>query len=209
MTARKEHWEKVYKEKSPQTVSWYQREPALSLALIDKAALPLDAPVIDVGGGASTLVDELCERGYTNVSVLDISAAALAHSKSRLALKGYRVRWFEEDVTRFRPPRRFALWHDRAVFHFLTGKTDRENYVDVLKRSLEPGGQLVMMTFAIGGPARCSGLDIVQYDADKLGAELGAGFELLEWGREVHLTPSGNQQDFAYFRFSYTQEADK
>jgi len=209
MSARKEHWETVYREKSPQQVSWYQREPHLSLALIDRAGLPLDAPLIDVGGGASTLVDKLCERGYSNVSVLDISAAALAHSKGRLAQRGCRVHWLEEDVTRLRPPRRFALWHDRAVFHFLTGRTDRENYVDVLKHSLQPGGQLIMMTFAIGGPSRCSGLDIVQYDADKLGAELGAGFALLEWGREVHLTPLGKQQDFAYFRFSYTQEANR
>jgi len=208
MSGRKEHWEKVYREKSPDTVSWYQGVPALSLSLIEKAALPLDAPVIDVGGGAATLVDNLCERGYSNVSVLDISAAALAHCRNRLAQKGYQAHWFEEDVTRFNPPHRFALWHDRAVFHFLTSKTDRESYVDVLEHSLQPGGQVAMLTFAVGGPARCSGLDIVQYDADRLGAELGAHFRLMEWGRETHLTPAGKQQDFAWFRFSYTQEAN-
>jgi len=209
MSERKEHWEKVYREKSPHEVSWYQADPVLSLSLIGKASLPLDAPVIDVGGGASTLVDNLCERGYSNVSVLDISAAALAHGRNRLAHKGCRVNWFEEDVTRFKAPHRFALWHDRAVFHFLTSQADRDRYVDVLEHSLLPGGHVVMLTFAIGGPTRCSGLDIVQYDADKLGAELGADFELREWGREAHLTPAGRQQDFAWFRFSYTQEADR
>ncbi len=201
MSESKEHWEKVYREKSPLAVSWYQLEPHLSLALIDKTAVPLDAPVIDIGGGASTLVDRLCERGYTNVSVLDLSAAALAHSKHRLAQAGARVHWYEEDVIRFRPPQRYALWHDRAVFHFLTKGADREAYVDVLKQALAPGGHLVMLTFALDGPARCSGLDIVQYDAEKLSAELGAEFVLLETGREAHLTPSGNQQNFAYFRF--------
>jgi len=209
MSERKEHWEKVYREKSPHTVSWYQSEPDLSLALIDKAALSADAPIIDVGGGASVLVDRLCERGYSNVSVLDVSAAALAHSRKRLAHIGYRVHWFEEDVTRFSAPQRYALWHDRAVFHFLTSQADRDRYVDVLRHSLQPRAQVVMQTFAVGGPTRCSGLDIVQYDADRLGAELGSDFELLEWGREAHLTPAGKQQDFAWFRFSCTQEADR
>ncbi len=204
MSENKDHWEKVYREKSPLAVSWYQREPHLSLALIDRTAVSLDAPVIDIGGGASTLVDRLCERGYTNVSVLDLSAAALAHSKHRLAQAGARVHWYEEDVIRFRPPERYALWHDRAVFHFLTSRADREAYVGVLKQALEPGGHLVMLTFALDGPARCSGLDIVQYDAEKLSAELGAEFVLLETGREAHLTPSGNQQNFAYFRFIHS-----
>lgn len=209
MSETKEHWEKVYREKSPHTVSWYQGVPELSLSLIEKAALPLDAPVIDVGGGASMLVDNLCERGYSNISVLDVSAAALAHCRNRLAQKGYKAHWFEEDVTRFRAPCRYALWHDRAVFHFLTGKAARERYVDVLEHSLLPGAQVVMLTFAVGGPTRCSGLDIVQYDADKLGSELGSNFELLEWGREAHITPAGKQQDFAWFRFRYTQEAGR
>lgn len=209
MSERKEHWENVYREKPPHTVSWYQSDPVLSLSLIDRAALPPDAPIIDVGGGASMLVDNLCARGYSNVSVLDISAAALAHSRNRLAQKGHQAHWFEEDVTRFSASCRFALWHDRAVFHFLTDQGERDRYVDVLKRSLQPGAQLVMLTFAVGGPTRCSGLDIVQYDADRLGAELGADFGLLEWGREPHLTPSGSTQDFAWFRFSYAQDASR
>jgi hypothetical protein len=121
-----------------------------------------------------------------------------------LAQSGAQVHWYDEDVIRFSPPQRYALWHDRAVFHFLTKETDRKAYVDVLKRALEPGGHLVMLTFALDGPTRCSGLDIVQYDAEKLCAELGAEFVMLETGREAHLTPSGNQQNFAYFRFIHS-----
>lgn len=205
MSERKDHWEKVYRDKSPLAVSWYQREPSLSLSLIAGAELPPDAPIIDVGGGASTLVDSLCDAGYRNVSVLDISPSALAHSKHRLGRKATRVHWYEGDATRFKPPHRFALWHDRAVFHFLTSAVDRKNYIEVLRQALQPGGHLVMLTFAIDGPVKCSGLDIVQYDADKMSSELGADFKLVETGHEVHITPAGNQQKFAYFRFLYTK----
>lgn len=201
MSVQKAHWENVYQNKSPLGVSWYQANPGLSLQLIRDTRLALDAPIIDIGGGASTLVDKLCESGYTQVSVLDISGKALAHTKQRLAEKVSAVKWYEEDVTRFNPPHRFALWHDRAVFHFLTSSKDRERYIKVLKQALEPRGHLIMMTFAIDGPNKCSGLDIVQYDADKLIAELGTGFELVETGFETHLTPAGTPQKFAYFRF--------
>ncbi len=200
MTERKTHWEKVYANNSPLRVSWYQKEPVLSLQLIRNTQIALDAAIIDVGGGASILVDRLCDAMYTNIGVLDVSARALAHAKERLADKACGMEWYEEDVTEFNPPRRFSLWHDRAVFHFLTSQADRVRYIDVLKRALEPGGHLIIMAFAIGGPKKCSGLDIVQYDADKLMAELGQGFELLETGHEVHATPSGNEQKFAYFR---------
>jgi SAM-dependent methyltransferase len=206
MSERKEHWEAVYRNKSPLEVSWYQREPTLSLSLITGVSIPPDAPLIDIGGGASTLVDKLSDAGFTNISVLDVSGAALAHAKQRLAHKAGEVHWYEEDVTCFEPPHRFLLWHDRAVFHFLTRSEDRKKYVRVLERSLVPGGHIIIMTFAIGGPEKCSGLDIVQYDADKLTAELGAGFELLETGHEVHLTPAGNQQKFVYFRLMKSRE---
>ena len=199
MIDRKAHWENVYANKSPLRVSWYQKDPDLSLQLIRNTRLALDAAIIDVGGGASTLVDKLCEQAYTNVAVLDVSANALAHAKSRLAGKANAVEWFEEDVTCFSPPHRFALWHDRAVFHFLTTKPDRDKYISVLKQSLEPGGHLIIMAFAIGGPLKCSGLDIVQYDTNKLMAELGQGFELVETGYEIHTTPSDMEQKFAYF----------
>lgn len=203
MSDRKHHWENVYRNKSPDSVSWFQQEPTLSLSLISRAGLSLDAPIIDVGGGASLLVDKLCDAAYSNISVLDVSGNALAHARKRLGSKEKAVHWFEKDVTRFRPPHRFTLWHDRAVFHFLTNRSDRESYVRVLNKALEPRGTLVIMAFALDGPARCSGLDIVQYDAEKLTAELGEGFELEETGNEVHLTPAGDQQKFAYFRFKY------
>lgn len=201
MSAIKKHWENVYRTKSPLKVSWYQQDPILSLSLITRAELPLDAPIIDVGGGSSTLVDRLYDEAFTNISVLDISSSALAHVKARLADKADAVHWYEEDVTRFKPPQRFALWHDRAVFHFLTNSADRERYVNVLKQALKPRGHIIIMTFAIDGPSKCSGLEIVQYDAEKLTAELGPGFKLVETGHETHHTPAGNQQKFAYFHF--------
>jgi len=206
MPHRKKHWESVYQSKSPHEVSWYQQDPVLSLRLIRDTGLALDAPVIDIGGGASRLVDKLCESGYSHVSVLDISANALAYAKHRLAEKANEVQWYEADVTHFKPPHRFALWHDRAVFHFLTSREDRERYIAVLKQALVPDGHLIIMTFAIDGPVKCSGLDIVQYDAEKMTAELGAGFELVETGNEVHLTPAGNPQKFTYFRFRVIPE---
>ena len=201
MSDRKAHWENIYSKNSPQGVSWYQEEPTLSLQLIRRLQLQPDSPIIDVGGGASTLVDQLCDEGYTRVSVLDLSANALEHARERLGGKAGSVEWFVADVTGFKPPRRFSLWHDRAAFHFLTSPRDRVKYRDVLNQALEPGGHLVIMAFAIDGPRKCSGLDIVQYDADKLSTELGPGFELLDTGHDVHLTPSGKQQKFAYFHY--------
>ena len=202
MPDRKTHWENVYSNKSPLEVSWYQQEPSLSLQLIRDAEIAHDAPIIDVGGGASLLVDRLCAGGYTNIAVLDVSARALALARLRLADKACGVKWYEADVTEFDPPQQFSIWHDRAVFHFLTTKEDRNRYVEVLKRALLPGGQLVIMTFAIDGPKKCSGLDIVQYDVEKMQTELGDGFELVKTGYEVHMTPAGKGQQFAYFHFT-------
>lgn len=205
MSERKEHWENVYRNKSPREVSWYQQEPTRSLLLISGISLPRYAPIIDVGGGASTLVDKLCEDGYTNISVLDVSKHALNHTRKRLADKASGVHWYEDDVTRFKPPHRFALWHDRAVFHFLTSGAERKKYINVLRQSLEPGGHLIILTFAFDGPVKCSGLDIVQYDDDRLSAELGADFDLLETGHECHVTPAGRQQEFAFFHFEFSK----
>ena len=201
MSDRKTHWENIYADKTPLEVSWYQKEPALSLQLIRNTQLTHDAPIIDVGGGASVLVDCMCDEGYSNVAVLDISAKALAYSKVRLGDNADRVEWYEEDVVSFDPPHQFSLWHDRAVFHFLTDESDRRNYVNVLKNVLEPKGHLIIGAFAIGGPTKCSGLDIVQYDSKKLIAQLGAGFELIEERSEIHITPTSMEQKFAYFRF--------
>ncbi len=205
MFDRKSHWENVYETKSPLTVSWFQKEPTLSMQLIHNTGLPLDAPIIDVGGGASRLVDNLCADGFTNIGVLDLSAKARSLARERLAAKACDVEWFEEDVTEFDPQRQYDLWHDRAVFHFLTQKADRDKYVEVLNHALKPGGHLIIMAFAIDGPKKCSGLDIVQYDAKKLQAELGDGFELVDSGGEVHVTPAGGEQKFAYFYFRKKQ----
>lgn len=201
MFDRKAHWEKVYGSKSPLEVSWYQREPTQSMRLIQNAGVSSDAAIIDIGGGTSTLVDRLCAGSYTDLSVLDISSNALDHAKERLAGQACNVNWYNEDVVNFDPPQRFSVWHDRAVFHFLTDPADRARYVKVVRRILAPGGHLIIMAFSIGGPQKCSGLDIVQYDENKLLAELGEGFKSLEVGEEVHITPSGSEQKFAYFHF--------
>ena len=197
---RKAHWDKVYSNKSPLEVSWYQKEPVLSIQLIENTGISTDAAIIDIGGGASVLVDRLNQRGFQHLAVLDISGNALSYAKKRLASAADEIEWFESDITRFQPPHQFELWHDRAVFHFLTQANDRERYVKTLKQSLIPGGHLIMAAFAIGGPTKCSGLDIVQYDAAKLLAELGSGFTLVEENAEIHVTPSNKTQQFTYFR---------
>ncbi|MCW8925846.1 MAG: class I SAM-dependent methyltransferase [Xanthomonadales bacterium] len=199
----KGHWENVYAGKPATQVSWYQPEPALSLRLIHEAGVDKDSPLVDIGGGASTLVDALCEQGYESVSVLDVSASALAQARARLGERAGRVEWFEADITAFDPPHSFQLWHDRAVFHFLTDKADRASYVQTLKKCLLAGGQVTIMTFAIGGPKKCSGLDIVQYDAEKMCLELGPEFDLLDTGHDVHITPAGGEQKFAWFRLLF------
>jgi len=196
---RKQHWETVYSNKSPLEVSWYQREPQLSLELIAETGVARQSPVIDVGGGASVLVDRLLDAGYADLTVLDISGQALHHAQQRLGARADRVTWLEADITAFDPPRAYAVWHDRAVFHFLTDADDRRRYVGCLRRALPPGGHLILAAFAIGGPRQCSNLDIVQYDAGKLGAELGTGFRLIRQRDELHDTPSGKQQQFSYF----------
>jgi len=200
MASRKTHWETVYHDRSPNEVSWYQAQPALSLQLIRNTRISPDDAVIDVGGGASTLVDCLCRQGFTRLAVLDISATALDHAKQRLGDKAGSVEWYAEDIVNFHPPHLFSLWHDRAVFHFLTDRDDRRRYVDVMKQALKLNGHLIMATFAVGGPTRCSGLDIVQYDAKKLMGELGEGFRLAEEQTEIHITPAQKEQRFAWFR---------
>ena len=147
------------------------------------------------------VVDKLLERGFHDVSVLDISAKALEHARQRLGDSAEIVLWHEADVTEFITPQPYALWHDRAVFHFLTDPVDRKAYIDSLVRNLRPGGQAVISTFALNGPAKCSGLDIVQYDGDKIRKELGPDFRLVEQREESHITPAGSTQEFAYFRF--------
>ena len=199
MMGRKEHWERIYSAKSPVEVSWYQQEPALSLQLIQNCGLTKDDPMIDVGGGASVLVDRLLAKGYRRLAVLDISATSLAYAQERLGDRAQHVEWFTADVTEFVAPHLFSLWHDRAVFHFLTSSEDRKKYVEVLKKTLKPGGYLVLAAFAMHGPTKCSGLDVVRYDAGKLMNELGDQFELVGETGETHVTPDNKEQLFSWF----------
>lgn len=198
---RKQHWEDVYTGKAPHETSWHQPVPGPSLAMIRHAADGRKPSLIDVGGGASLLVDCLLDEGFPDVTVLDISARALDRAKRRLGRRASQVEWVEADVTRYEPGRTFDIWHDRAAFHFLTEAADRRRYVDVLQRALSAGGQAVIAAFALDGPQKCSGLDIVRYDAQSLGAELGSGFVLEEERSDVHLTPAGREQRFGFYRF--------
>ena len=198
---KKKHWENAYSARSSEDLSWYQQTPARSLAMIRRASINLDQPIIDVGGGTSLLVDHLLDEGYRNLTVLDISATALNHSRQRLGARAGLVEWIEQDIVKFSAPHPYLLWHDRAVFHFLTRAEDRARYVQALHAALPVGGQVLIATFAIGGPEKCSGLEIVQYSAASLNRELGAGFRLLEQEQENHSTPAGGSQLFGYFRF--------
>lgn len=200
---RKEHWNQVYQTKASDDVSWFQPRPEISLRLIAATGISKADGVIDVGGGASTLVDFLVTDGFNPLAVLDISAAAFEHTKQRLTRRSQEVEWFEADVTQFNPPHRFGLWHDRAVFHFLTRETDRRKYVEILARTLTPDGHVIIATFAKDGPLKCSGLDVCRYDAPAICAELGPSFKLIEQVDETHLTPWDTQQKFSYFRFKH------
>lgn len=196
--AAKEHWERVYKTKQPGEVSWYEPVPARSLALIQATSEPLTAPILDVGGGASTLVDHLLGAGYTDISVLDIAAGALDRARGRLGPLAARVTWIEADITRFQSSRRYAIWHDRAVFHFLTSAHDRAAYLDVLQSSLRSGGHFVLATFGPEGPLRCSGLETQRYSEREVSALLGTLFTLKRQCTEEHRTPAGQIQQFQY-----------
>jgi SAM-dependent methyltransferase len=197
-----EHWNQVYQTKAPDDVSWFQTRPATSLRLIEACGFSKVDGIIDVGGGASVLVDALLDAGFTKLAVLDISATALDHAKRRLGARAGAVDWFAADVTTFTPPRQFSLWHDRAVFHFLTEKADRQKYVATIKRTLTPDGHAVIATFAIDGPEKCSGLKVSRYGAPTICAELGAEFQLLQQVNETHVTPWNTEQRFSYFRFA-------
>jgi hypothetical protein len=200
---RREHWNRVYRTKAARDVSWYQQRPDVSLSLIGASGQRKDAGIIDIGGGSSVLVDCLLDAGYTHLAVLDVSAAALRVSRSRLGARVDAVEWLEADVTSFEPPHRFGLWHDRAVLHFLTDATDRRAYVATLRKTLQPGGAVIIATFALDGPAKCSGLDVVRYDERRITAELGPELELRETRREIHTTPQQVEQSFVYFRFEW------
>ena len=195
-----EHWERVYGTKAPDQVSWFRPHLETSLRLIEQAIDGnLDAAIADVGGGASTLVDDLLDRGYRNITVLDISQGAIDVARKRLGERGEAVRWVRADVTQATfPLHSYDLWHDRAVFHFLTKPEDRDAYVRSVVTAVKPGGHVIVSTFGPEGPLKCSGLDVVRYDADSLHHQFGASFRLVESRKEIHETPFGTTQQFVY-----------
>jgi len=195
----KEHWEKVYSSKQADEVSWFQQHAELSLKIIRENDVPVDGQIIDVGGGASTFVDDLIDNGYSEITVLDLSAAALEKAKTRLGATASSVRWLEADVLKADLPiNGYDVWHDRAVFHFLTSDTERHKYVQQLLRAVKPGGLVIVATFAEDGPETCSGLPVMRYSTSALHSEFGKPFELLGSEPELHLTPAGKQQKFVY-----------
>jgi len=197
----KAHWENVYTTKAESEVSWFQDNPAPSLELIAMTGISADAAIIDIGGGASRLVDALVERKLGRITVLDISAAALDLTKKRLGERAASVTWEIADVTKWEPSRRYDLWHDRAAFHFLTDEADQTAYVARLKKAVKLGGYVIIATFALDGPQRCSGLPIVRHDAASLSAILGNEFHVIDVRRHDHTTPSGAVQRFQFSTF--------
>lgn len=195
----KAHWENVYQTKAVDEVSWYRPHLEVSLGLIDRATSDTGSAVIDVGGGEATLVDDLAARGYNDVTVLDISSAAIEVAKGRLGAAAASVHWITGDITTVElETARYDVWHDRAVFHFLTSAHDRAAYVRQVARAVNRGGHVIVATFGPDGPEKCSGLDVVRYDAESLHGEFGPRFRLLDSVTESHETPWGAPQQFMY-----------
>jgi 2-polyprenyl-3-methyl-5-hydroxy-6-metoxy-1,4-benzoquinol methylase len=195
----KNHWEKTYQTKTPDGVSWYRPHLETSLALIERAAGGCSTSIIDVGGGESTLVDDLLARGYLNVTVLDVSQTAVDLTKKRLGLAGERIHWLVADITELQlPAGSYDVWHDRAAFHFLTTPQQRTSYVRQVAHSVRSGGHVIIGTFGPEGPTQCSGLEVIRYDADSLHGQFGVHFRLEESSKELHRTPFGNTQQFLY-----------
>jgi SAM-dependent methyltransferase len=200
-STRQAHWQGVYTAKSEKEVSWYQDSPAPSLELIALAGASTHTSIVDIGGGASRLVDHLLAQGFERLTVLDLSAAALDAAKVRLGEKAKRVRWEVADITTWSPPETYDLWHDRAAFHFLTDAADQSAYVECVRRTVNPDGHVIIGTFALDGPERCSGLPIVRYDSASLAALLGPQFSLIDARRHDHSTPWGAVQRFQFSTF--------
>lgn len=193
------HWERIYTEKAPDQVSWYRPHLETSLALIEHAAVGPSASIIDVGAGESTLVDDLLARGHSNLTILDISKEAIEATKKRLGKAAERVRWLAADITQADfEGCAYDIWHDRAVFHFLTSEADRRAYVRQVIRTVKRGGHVIISAFGPEGPTRCSGLEVVRYDANSLHREFGAAFQLISSSQHLHETPFGTTQQFQY-----------
>lgn len=201
MSDRTTHWDNVYATKGEAEVSWYQDSPAISLEMIRAVSPDHRVGIIDIGGGASRLVDALLQDGYCDVTVLDLSANALQAAKKRIGEAASTVDWIVAHATTWRPAKTYDVWHDRAAFHFLTDSRDREAYVERLRSAVAPGGQVIIATFALDGPEKCSGLPVQRHDSASLAAELGPDFELAEMRSDVHHTPWNSTQAFQFSRF--------
>ncbi|PTM49048.1 class I SAM-dependent methyltransferase [Phreatobacter oligotrophus] len=200
-TERQAHWENVYSTKGETEVSWFQESPQPSLDLMALVGAKADSAIIDIGGGASRLVDALLAEGFTDISVLDLSAEALDVAHARLGDAGHRVKWIVDDATEWEPPQLYDVWHDRAAFHFLNGEDQRQAYLQRVREGLRTGGYIIMGTFALDGPERCSGLPVTRYSTESLSAFLGEGFALVDSRRHEHATPWGAVQRFVFGTF--------
>jgi 2-polyprenyl-3-methyl-5-hydroxy-6-metoxy-1,4-benzoquinol methylase len=209
ITEEARHWERVYAEKDPHEVSWYEPVLEHSLALIAEAQLDRNAAILDVGGGASTLASDLLRGGYTDITVADISATSMARAKEQLGQAAERITWVEADIRSHDFGRRYDLWHDRALFHFMVQASDRQLYLETLRETLHPRGHVVIATFGPQGPTQCSGLPVSRYSEDAMAQALGAEFELLSSRRDVHHTPSGGDQQLLYVHLRRKIEADE
>jgi ubiquinone/menaquinone biosynthesis C-methylase UbiE len=195
----KTHWEHIYETKGSTRVSWYQEHAQLSLQFIKSTGIQKTDHIIDIGGGASNLVDDLIAGGFQHISILDVSGTALQLARQRLGARAAEVNWIEADITQMGfPEQAYDLWHDRAVFHFLTQAEQRRRYVDTVRHTVRTGGHVIVATFAPDGPERCSGLEVVRYSPESLHDEFGEAFELKESTRETHHTPFGTEQKFIY-----------
>lgn len=198
---RKDHWERIYQKHSPTEVGWYQSYPERSLKLIYNTGADTDSSIIDVGGGTSTLAKHLLDKGYEKLAVLDISGNSIERAKSQLDEKSREINWIEADVTKFSFTEQYDIWHDRAVFHFLTKAEDRKGYITSLNQALKLNGHLIIATFSLDAPPKCSGLSVVRYSSETLQSELGDNFILAEAVVEDHVTPSWVKQNFIFCRF--------
>jgi len=203
--SRKEYWDHVYETRSPTELSWFQPVPSRSMTMIRDTGVPTEAPIIDVGAGVSTLVDVLINSDYSNISVLEISVSAIAECRMRIGDDASRVKWLQADVLEWTPKGRYYLWHDRAVFHFMTDQAHANKYLDAMRTALVPGGYFVLATFGPEGPDRCSGFDVQRYSIEELTHLLEDNFELTSYEMEDHTTPTGNVQQFLYSTWRMTR----
>jgi len=203
---RRAHWQYMYAAKGEREVSWFQDDAQPSLALIEEVGSP-SSTVIDIGGGASRLADLLLQRGLLDLTILDLSSAALAAAKARVGNEARRIHWIVADVTNWEPSRTYDVWHDRATFHFMVAESDRAGYLSRLVRSLKPGGYAIIATFAPDGPELCSGLPVRRYDADTLAQTFGPGFQLISSRRHKHVTPWSEAQPFQFCVFRHVPTA--